>query len=112
MQRQLPREQLLERRDRGADGTTELNVPSTRDPGRTHVVATGLGADDGVDRSRRARASQIRPNSVDHEVVADVVPAADEAVELVDREQHRRHGAGGVAVRVVGVVDKSELTFP
>src|SRR5271165_5977791 len=67
-----------------------------------------MGADDGlVDAPGPGLPDP--PEEVDDEVVADVVPAVDVAVEVEDRAQHRRDLAGRVAIRIVGVVDKAEL---
>ncbi len=52
------------------------------------------------------------PVEVDDEVVSDVIPAVDIAVEFVDRPQHRRHLSGRVAVGVVRVVHETELDGP
>src|SRR5207302_6271260 len=80
VQRQLPREQTFER---GAGGRGQRGAAErTEDghPGRVGVVAAGLGADDRLLDAARARLEDAS-EAIDDEVVADVVPAVDEAVK-------------------------------
>ncbi len=107
MQRQLPGQEPLQRGDRRRRGHHVVERAEHRDAGGHGVVAAGLGADHGlVDASRASLPDP--PVEVDREVVADVVPAAHVAVEAVDRHQHRRDVAAGVAVGSVGVVDERQ----
>ena len=91
VQRELPAEQSL-RAPRLAGGVSRraLEVAEHRDAGRDEVEAARVGADHGLVDPARARL-QDAPVEVDDEVVADVVPAADVAVEDVDRADHRGH---------------------
>ena len=70
-----------------------------------------MGPDDGL-VDAPGTGLEDAPEAVEREVVADVVPAADEAVEHVDRAQHRRDLPGGVPVRRLGVVDEPEFDGP
>ncbi len=103
VQRELPGEQALERGVGGSRDGHALERAEHGDAGRFEVVAAGLGAAHGLVDPAGARLEDA-PVQVDGEVVADVVPAADVAVEGVDREQHRGHLAAGVAVGALGVV--------
>ena len=108
MQRQLPREQPLERADRGRGRHHRHECAEHRDPGRLGVVGAGVGADHGLVDPARARLPDAAER-VDDEVVGDVEEAADEPVVIEDREQQRRHVGARIAVRVIRVVDEREL---
>ncbi len=111
VQGQLPSEEMFEG---GASGGRDLLGAigaQDRDAGRIDVVAACLGSHDRLVDPACARLEDAS-EAVDHEVVADVVPAAAVTVELVDRTQHRRHFGGGITVGVLGVMDEGELDCP
>ena len=103
VQRELPRQQALERCPGGGGDAHVDEAAQHGHAGRDQVVAARLRAHDGLIDASRAGLEDA-PEEVDHEVVADVVPAVHIAMEGVDRAQHRRHLAGAVAVGVLGVV--------
>ena len=91
-----------------AAGSTLMNVPRITTPVDAKVVATGMRADHGrVDAARPCLPDP--PEGVDREVVADVVVATHEPVELVDRLQDRRDVAGAIAVGSLAVMDKRQF---
>ena len=75
---------------RGGRDRLAMNAPSTATPVEYDVVAARLRAHDRLVDAAGAGLEDA-PEEVEHEVVADVVPAVHVAVEGVDRAQHRRH---------------------
>jgi hypothetical protein len=97
--------------ERGASGWRDLLGtvgPENGYAGGVGVVAAGLGADHRLVDTTCARLEDAS-ETVDHKVVADVVPATTVAVVLIDRAQHRWHLGCGVAVGILGVMDEGEL---
>ena len=108
VQRELPAEQLRDRRHRGLGDRHGGEGAEHRDAGGLRVVALRLGADDRLLDPARAAFEDL-PVLVDEEVVADVVPAVGVAVVLGDGEHHRGRLVGRVVVGGDGVMDEGHL---
>src|SRR2546430_6199786 len=77
-------------------------------PGRVGVVAAGLGADDRLLDAARARLEDAS-EAIDDEVVADVVPAVDEAVKG-DRKSTRLNSSHSQISYAVFCLKKKNTT--
>ena len=108
VQRELPAEQLGDRRHRGFGDRHVAEGAEHRDAGGLRVVALRVGADDGLLDPARAAFEDL-PVLVDEEVVADVVPPVGVAVVLGDGEHHRGRLVGCVVVGGDGVVHEGQL---
>ena len=108
MQRELPAQQLRDRRHRGLGDRHVAEGAEHRDAGGLRVVALRLGADDRLLDPAGAPFEDL-PVLVDEEVVADVVPAVGVAVVLGDAEHHRGRLVGRVVVGGDRVMDEGHL---
>jgi len=104
MELELPGEQVLERGQRRRGRRRARVGAEERDPGRPRVEAVGVGADDAL--ARPAVTTHVdRPEAVDEEVVADVVPAETARVVDVDPTHDARRFFPCIGVGAGGMVD-------
>ena len=105
MERQLPAEQGSDRLDRRPGGRHAGERPHHRDAGGDAVPAAGLRADH---RHRHSAGPPLEhpAETVDEEVVANVVPAAAVPVVSGDGENDRGRLGGRVGVDALGVVNE------